>query len=147
FGNVPLNSTVEHTITLTVDGGYRTQIASGGANPPFQFDFDTCGASGGFTGPGTCTVKESFTPTSTGPAGDMLRVFECPIAGGGCIDFVIPLQGNGVSDTAADPPSVDFGNVPLNTTAERTISLTVDSGYRTEVASRGLHAPLHFHFD
>ena len=50
-------------MTITVDAGYRTEIASGsGINAPFGFSFDTCGAGGGFTGPGTCTVKQRFTP-------------------------------------------------------------------------------------
>ena len=52
-------------MTITVDAGYRTELASGsGINAPFGFSFDTCGAGGGFTGPGTCNVKQRFTPTS-----------------------------------------------------------------------------------
>ena len=63
FGNVPINTTVTRDVTITVDAGYRTEIASGtGINAPFGFSFDTCGAGGGFTGPGTCTVKQRFTP-------------------------------------------------------------------------------------
>ena len=65
FGDVPINTTVTRDVTITVDAGYRTEIASGtGINAPFGFSFDTCGAGGGFTGPGTCTVKQRFTPTS-----------------------------------------------------------------------------------
>src|SRR4051812_11285883 len=65
FGTVPLNTTVSQNVTITVDAGYRTELASGsGLNAPFAFDFDTCAAGGGFTGPGTCNVKERFTPTA-----------------------------------------------------------------------------------
>ena len=73
-------------MTITVDAGYRTQLASGsGINAPFSFDFDSCGAGGGFTGPGTCTVKQRFTPTSATASSGTTNVFECPIAGGTCI--------------------------------------------------------------
>ena len=66
FGNVPINTTASRTVTINVDAGYATQVASGsGLNAPFAFDFGTCGTGGGFTGPGTCTVTERYTPTST----------------------------------------------------------------------------------
>src|SRR3954464_6661442 len=75
FGNVPLKPTVSHDFTVTVDAGYRIDLASGsGLNVPFAFDFDTCGAAEG-TGPGTCNVKESYTPTAAGPASATTNVF------------------------------------------------------------------------
>ena len=136
FGSVPINTTVSRDVTLTVDAGYRTEVASGsGLNPPFGFDFSTCGAAGGFTGPGTCTVTERFDPTAAGPASGTLTVFECPVVGGTCIGIPVSLQGTGISLAAASPGSIDFGNVPINTTANRSVTITVDSGYRTEVAS------------
>ena len=65
FGNVPINTTVSSTVTITVDSGYRTEVASGsGLNAPFAFDFGSFGTGGGFTGPGTCTVSERYTPTA-----------------------------------------------------------------------------------
>src|SRR6185295_3888377 len=86
FGNVPINTTQTRDVTITVDAGYRTEIASGsGINAPFSFSFDTCGTGGGFTGPGTCNVKQSFRPTSATASSGTTNVFECPVAGGTCI--------------------------------------------------------------
>ncbi len=149
FGNVPINTTVERSITITVDAGYSTQIASGGGiNAPFGFSFDTCGAGGGFTGPGTCTVKQRFTPTSATASSGTTNVFECPVAGGSCIPISYSVSGTGITTAAADPASVNFGNVPINTTVERLITITVDAGYRTEIASGGgINAPFSFSFD
>src|SRR3954469_6237199 len=131
FGNVPLNTTQTRDVSITVDTGYVVQLASGsGINVPFSFDFDTCGAGGGFTGPGTCNVKQSFRPTAATSSSGTTNVFECPVAGGSCIAIPYSVSGTGVSTASATPSSVAFGNVPLNTTASRTVTLTVDAGYR-----------------
>ena len=149
FGSVPINTTVSRDVTLTVDAGYRTEVASGGGlNPPFGFDFSTCGAAGGFTGPGTCTITESFTPTAATSSSGTLTVFECPVVGGTCIGIPVPLSGTGVTAASANPASINFGSVPINTTVSRDVTLTVDAGYRTEVASGGgLNPPFGFDFD
>ena len=147
FGNVPLNSSVTSTITLTIDDGYKASVATSGLNPPFSFDFDACGAGGGFVGPGTCTVKETFTPTAAGAASDTLTVLECPVAGGTCVAMSVPLQGVGVLAASANPPSVNFGNVGINTTVTQTVTLTIDAGYKASVASGGLNPPFSFDFD
>ncbi|MBZ5559423.1 MAG: choice-of-anchor D domain-containing protein, partial [Acidobacteriia bacterium] len=149
FGSVPINTTASRDITITVDAGFSTAIASGsGLNAPFSFDFSTCGAGGGFTGPGTCTVTEHFTPTSAAAANGTLTVFECPVAGGSCVPISIPVSGTGVSTAAANPPGVAFGNVPINTSVSQAVTITVDAGYRTEIASgSGLNAPFAFDFD
>ena len=70
FGDVPINTTATRDVSITVDAGYRTQLASGsGINAPFSFDFDTCGAGGGFAGPGTCNVKQQSPAHGAGPFG------------------------------------------------------------------------------
>ena len=93
FGNVPINTTVSAPVTIHVDAGYRTEVASGsGLNAPFAFDFDTCGTGGGFTGPGTCTVTERYTPTAVGPNNGTTNVFECPVVGGTCIGIPFNVQ-------------------------------------------------------
>ena len=149
FGNVPINTTASGTVTITVDAGYRTEVASGsGLNAPFAFDFGSCGTGGGFTGPGTCTVTERYTPTAVGPDSGTTNVFECPVVGGTCIGIPFSESGTGVSTASATPGSVSFGNVPINTTALATVTINVDAGYRTEVASgSGLNAPFSFDFD
>jgi hypothetical protein len=149
FGNVPINTTVTQSVTITVDAGYRTEVASGsGLNTPFSFDFDTCGTGGGFAGPGTCTVKESFTPTTLAASSGTTNVFECPIAGGTCINIPFNENGTGVSVASANPTTIPFGNVPINTTVTQSVTITVDAGYRSEVASgSGLNQPFSFNFD
>src|SRR5205814_1081300 len=95
-GDVPLDTTVTRDESMTVDTGYEVELASGsGINVPFSFNFDTC--SGSFAGPGTCNVKESFSPTAVGPATATTNVFECPTGGGSCIAIPFDLSGSGVS--------------------------------------------------
>ena len=97
FGNVPLNTTLTRSITIVVDAGYRTEIASGtGLNAPFAFDFASCGAGGGFSGPGVCSVTERFTPTAAVMSSGVTNVFECPIAGGTCLPIPYNVSGSGL---------------------------------------------------
>ena len=138
-------------VTITVDTGYRTQLASGsGINAPFSFDFDTCGAGGGFAGPGTCNVKQRFTPTARRLVGGTTNVFECPIAGGSCIAIPYSVTGTGVKPRGREPvESVDFGDVPTNTTprpgTSRSPSIPASG---TELASgSGINAPFGFDFE
>ncbi len=148
FGNVPINTTASATVTINVDAGYATEVASGsGLNAPFAFDFGTCGTGGGFTGPGTCTVTERYTPTSTTASSGTTNVFECPVAGGTCIGIPFNLSGTGVSVAAAAPASLDFGAVSLSATKTLPSTITVDAGYTVQVASgSGLNPPFSFAF-
>ena len=145
FGNVPINTTASRAVTVTVDAGYQLSLASGtGINAPFGFAFGTCS---GFNGPGTCSVTESYTPTAISSSSAATSIFECPIAGGSCIPIHLAVQGSGFSTAAASPASIDFGNVPINTTASRNIGVTVDAGYRLSLASgSGISAPFSFSF-
>ena len=145
---MPINTTVSQDVTITVDAGYRAELASGsGINVPFGFSFSTCGASGGFAGPGTCTITQSYTPTAVAPSSATTTVFECPVVGGSCLPINIAVQGSGISTAAANPASIDFGSVPINTTASRDVTLTIDAGYRAELASgSGINAPFGFSF-
>ena len=149
FGNVPINTTVTQSVTITVDAGYRITSATGsGLSAPFAFSFDTCSAGGGFTGPGTCNVNESFTPTATGFASGITNVFVCPTAGDFCIAIPFSVQGTGVLAAAASPDSIDFGNVPINTTVTQSVTITVDAGYRISIATgTGINVPFSFGFD
>ena len=94
------------------------------STPPSRSTSTRCGSGGGFSGPGTCTVKERFTPTALGAASGTTNVFECPIVGGTCVGIPYTDQGTGVSQASATPTSVNFGNVPLNTTATQTVTIS-----------------------
>jgi hypothetical protein len=94
FGNVPIGTTATQPVTVTADAGYQIDLASGtGINAPFSFAFGTCSS---FTGPGSCTINQSFTPTAAGPASGTSNVFECPVAGGTCLAIPIAVSGDGV---------------------------------------------------
>jgi uncharacterized repeat protein (TIGR01451 family) len=147
YGSVPINTSVTRDITLTIDSGFQIIGASGGLNPPFGLNFDTCANGGGFTGPGTCNLKETFNPTTVGAASDTLHLFECPTGGGSCLTIDVPLTGNGVSVRGASPASVNYGDVPINTSVTRDVTLTIDSGYQLIGASGGLNPPFSLSFD
>jgi hypothetical protein len=126
FGSVPVNTTVTRQVTITVDAGYQVELAQGdGLSPPFGFNFDSdpdgCSPGGtGFTGPGTCLVNETFTPTAAGTSHATTYVDECPTGGGQCIQAPFTDTGTGiVPQPTADvaPTSISFGNQGLNTTS------------------------------
>jgi hypothetical protein len=103
FGNVALNTTATMSMTVTIDSGYELSLASGaGINAPFEFSFGSCNGS-------TCTETESFTPTSLGPVGGTLNVFECPTVGGACVAIPVFVEGTGAYPSLSSPPALDFG--------------------------------------
>ena len=155
FGAVGVNTTKTLSSTITVDAGYTVESAGGtsGLNPPFGFQFGTCGVPGGFPGgfpgPGSCTINETFTPTSTTPASGEIDVFECPTAAAGaCISIPIQLSGSGQVEAAANPATLAFGAVGVNTTKTLSSTITVDAGYTVESAggTSGLNPPFGFQF-
>jgi hypothetical protein len=148
FANAPLNTTVTRDVTITIDAGYKTSVSSGsGLSAPFSFDFGTCGAGGGFVGPGTCTVKQSFKPTALTTASGTTNVFQCPVGGGGCVSISYSVTGAGVSVASASPSPVAFGNAQVDKTVTRDVTITIDAGYKTSVSSgSGLSAPFSFDF-
>ena len=149
FGDVPINTTATRDVSITVDAGYRTQLASGsGINAPFSFDFDTCGAGGGFAGPGTCNVKQRFSPTARRRRRGRRTCSSARSRAAAVSRSPTRVSGTGREPAAASPSSVRFGDVPINTTATRDVSITVDAGYRTQLASgSGINAPFSFDFD
>jgi hypothetical protein len=127
FGDVPFYVTVSRSVTITVDAGFR--FSPGSVSAPFGFDADTCGVAGGFTGPGTCTVKVSYTPTLAGTDRNALTISECA-ATGTCIPLTITVEGDGEPRLAAPtPPSLTFPATGVGTTsAAQTVTLT-NTGY------------------
>jgi hypothetical protein len=130
FGNVALNTKATLSMTVTADSGYNVEIASGaGINAPFELSFGTCSGS-------TCTETESFTPTSLGPVGGTLNLFECPIAGGSCIAIPVFVEGVGAYPSLDSPPTLDFG--AQTTTSPSAVSwLTVQSAGPAAVTITG----------
>jgi hypothetical protein len=146
FGNVALNTTATRDVTLTLDAGYRFSGATGtGIAAPFDFAANTCGAGGGFVGPGTCGFRETFRPTALGPVSGSTIISECPTAGGTCISVPVPVQGTGTSVSSANPSPADFGSVPLGSNSRILVDVTLDVGYRFAGATgTGIAAPFAF---
>src|SRR4051812_5246752 len=97
------------SVSITVDAGYRTQLASGsGINAPFSFDFDTCGAGGGFTGPGKIGRASCRERAEGGAAGGTMKEIKCPVAGGTCIAIPYSVSGTGVVTSAPRQAAVGF---------------------------------------
>src|SRR4051794_11320894 len=149
FGNVPLNTTVTRDVTITADAGFQIQLASGsGINPPFVFDFDTCGAGGGFSGPGTCNVKQRFRPTALTASSGTTNVFECPIAGRSCIAIPYSVSGTRLSVASAIPSAIAFGNLPFITPVTRHRALPAFPTRRSsDLSGSGINPPFVFDFD
>lgn len=104
FGPVAVGTTASYTFTLTADSGYAVFVASGaGINAPFGFNIGSGCAS-------TCVATENFSPTATGRSSGDLDVFECPTAGGSCLQDHIYVQGTGANPTLSTPPRLDFGD-------------------------------------
>jgi hypothetical protein len=66
------------------------------------------------SGPGSCTVDVTFSPTETGPAAGTLTV----VAGAVGSPYVIPLSGTGLNPVPSlTPTTLQFNSVPVNTTS------------------------------
>ena len=130
FGDVPIGTTATRDVTLTLGDGYR--VIERTLSSPWGLDMDTCS---GFVGPGTCNIRLSFTPAAAGGFSFPLNVTECPSHDGPCDSVTIALRGNGVSTFDAQSRSIDFGNVELNTTSTRDVTVTVDARYEIHTLS------------
>jgi len=150
FGSVPVNTSATLSDTVTVDAGFTiSTVASTGVTAPFSVSFDTCGDAAGI-GPGTCTIQASFAPTATGSPSSPLTLQECPTAGtGNCANLPgVELEGMAITNAAASPATLDFGSIPVNTSATLPDTITVDAGYSVESAGgiSGLNPPFGFQF-
>ena len=107
FGGVPINTTASRDVTITVDAGYRTEVASGsGLNAPFALRLQHLRHRRRLQpAPASCTVTERFTPTTTSASSGTTNVFECPIVGGSCIAIPFSVQGTGSASPPPTPPA------------------------------------------
>jgi hypothetical protein len=137
FGTVPVGSSESIQFTVTAAPGYEVASASGsGLNPPWDLRFDNCVSGDG----NSCTMTETFTPTSQTTYTGTLRLFECPLAGGVCNNVDITLTGIGggpvtngtlTASPSSAPPGGSFSAVsstacPSGTSAVRVQLLDSD---------------------
>jgi hypothetical protein len=95
FGNVIVGRTKTITASITPDTFWSVYDAEGSATGvPLSTNLGTC--ANRFTGPGTCRLKESFTPTFRGSISAVLSILVCPNRGGTCRFLDMNVRGNGV---------------------------------------------------
>ena len=101
------------TVTLKNTGNGVLNISGIGVPAPFT-ETTTCGAT--LAAGATCTFSVAFKPTAAGPASALLS-FTGNAAGGG--KFAVGVSGIGATGPApqAVPPSLTFGNQPINSTS------------------------------
>ena len=112
FGSVLLGTTVWKPVTITINAGWTSDGATGtGINIPFGLDLGTCIL---VPGPGTCTVNESFTPTSLGVANAITDVEECSNTFQNN-DFctLIPFSATGIGVTSVVPSVTEPASIAL----------------------------------
>lgn len=147
---VPLNTTVTATYTLSASPGFEFLGASGSAlNDPWSFGFDACNADSSI-----CTATQGFTAgAAPGPASADLSITECPsdvppgtVAVCNAIPFTVAAEA--ISLLLEGAVALDFGEVPIGTTAVLDVPITIDTGYFTTGASgiSALNPPFSFAF-
>jgi hypothetical protein len=140
FGDRAVNTSVTTPVTIALDVGYHVGSLSGtGSSAPFAAAFGTCGSP--VDSPG-CTFDETFAPTAAGAFSGSIDVEECFLDVTPCTHVLIPVSGTGVHTFTSAPAGIDFGGVLLNTTATRSLTLTLDPGYKvTAIMGTGSGAP------
>jgi hypothetical protein len=133
FGDVPLGTTVTVPVRVTFDAGYDIGLLGYAAGlVTWNLSFPSTGGCDGFVGPGTCIIDLTFTPYTPGTQSNVWTVGETPnrsFASGSTESVGIDESGDGISRFAVHPSSVNFGNVPVGTTATVPVSVTFDAGY------------------
>ena len=130
FGEVPIGtSSPDRAITVAIPDGNHLGGAYGSGSAQYAFDNGGCVA--GATR--SCTSHVRIDANNLGAVTGSWNFDICPDSGDACQPGIsVPVRANVVSVLAADPASVDFGNVPVGTTVEREITVTADVGYGVE---------------
>ena len=128
-------TTATQLVTLKNTGNGVLNISGIGITGPFT-QSTTCGAT--LAANATCTFTVAFKPTVGGPASGLLA-FTGNAAGGG--QFAVGLSGIGATGPAplAVPPSLTFGNQPINSTSPPK-TVTFSNAGDTAFSFVGLHA-------
>ncbi len=149
FGNAVNGSNVDKTFTLTNNGGVAaTGIVSGAMAAPYSFKGGTFPGTGG-TCTGTlaatanCTVVVSFSPTALGVlTGTVAVTYNNAVSS---VSATRAVTGTSVSPavlTLSNGPTYDFGDRPMGSLTDVTLTLTNSGGFAaTSIATGVMAAP------
>ncbi len=130
FGNVPMQSTTDLTVTFANTGTRTaTSFQLSTLTAPYSLVSTTCGAT--LAGNSSCTATVRFNPSVTGTFNSNLTAsFQ---TGVGSATSVSTLIGNSVLSLVIAVNDASYGSLPLFTSADRTLTFT-NSGTRTATA-------------
>jgi hypothetical protein len=84
-----------------------------------------------FDGPGKCKFTETYAPTTNTGSLASLTFDVCPLVlGPPCVHPSYDLVGNGLTVAATNTRAIDFGNVTVGKSKTKTVTATVDAGFR-----------------
>jgi hypothetical protein len=148
FGGVTLYATTTGLVNVTVDVDMRLGAITGsGTVAPFAATLGTCDVANGFTGPGTCAISVSFTPSAVGTVFGVVHLDVCGVEMSACETLAVNVAGTGMLKAKATPAAVNLGNVRLNTTKTKLVALTIDPDWVfTGIAGAAPSAPFALDF-
>ncbi len=141
FGNVEINATSDHNLTISNTGSAPLLVGSvGGITPPFSLIADACSSTSVSPG-GDCQLTVRFAPTVAGPDSDLLDISsndpDTPVLG-------VVLNGTGTEPGGGFDPNFDplsgNGNTDRNLLTYNTLINGSDPGSRINLSAYAVPA-------
>ena len=152
YGTIPVNTTKTLSLTITVDAGCTVGVRRRHQRPQPAVRLPVRHLQRRprwLPRPRHLHDRRDVHAHEHDPAAGEVDVFECPLTAGACISIPMrSLRRPGVVEAAANPASLDYGTVPVNTTKTLSSTITVDAGDTVESAGgiSGLNPPFGFQF-
>ncbi len=139
FGDVSVGSRGKQNFTITNVGSADLNVSDLTASAPFSVNpvLGSC-IPGVLIAPGdSCVGEMDFDPTAAGPAtGTFTVTDDAPDS-----PQVVPLSGTGVAPAVSiSPPTVNFGDVRVATTATQTVTVTNTGNADLHISALGVPA-------
>ena len=105
FGDVPVNTTVTRDVTITVDAGYRTELASGQRHQrALRLQLRHLRRRRWLHRPRHLQRQAALHADRRRDArAGSTNVFQCPVGGGTCIPITYAVNGRGISNANGEP--------------------------------------------
>jgi hypothetical protein len=133
YGNVTVNTSKSQTVTITNTGGKPVTVSAVSVSGT---GFSLAAVATPFTlaAGASKTLTATFSPKATGAASGSITVAR----NAGNPSLSVPLSGTGSSASGTlspSPVSVSYGNVTVNTSASKTVSITNTGGASATVSA------------